>query len=73
MVEAVPQLLEVAALSASQDLVEVQVDAALVLLEVVAQVAQDEIKDLQSHQCHLPLTGKRAQAVALLELERFEA
>lgn len=73
MVKAVLQLLEVAVLSASQDLVEVQVDAALVLLEVVAQVALDEIKDLQSHQCHLPLTRARVQAVALLELERFEA
>ena len=69
MVEAVLRLLEVAALSASQDLVEVRVHAVLVLLEVVAQVARDEIKDLQSHH---PLTRARVQAVALLELERFE-
>jgi hypothetical protein len=72
MVEAVLRLLEVAALSASQDLVEVRVHAVLVLLEVVAQVARDEIKDLQSHRCRHPLTRARVQAVALLELARFE-
>jgi hypothetical protein len=48
------------------------VHAVLVLLEVVAQVAREEIKDLQSHQCHLPLTRARVQAVAFLELEQFE-
>jgi hypothetical protein len=75
-VEATLQRLEIAALVASQDLVKVQVDAALedypVHLEVVALVAPDEVK-VPSHRRHLPSARAKARrvllAAALLELE----
>jgi hypothetical protein len=81
-VEATLQRLEVAALVASQDLVKVQVDAALedhpVHLEavaLVALVAPDEVK-VPSHQRHLPSARAKAWLVllvaALPELEPLE-
>jgi len=70
-VAAAPLLLEVPALVVSQDLAVAQLVAAPTLLEVAAQLAPDEVKDLHSHRRHPPSERARVQ-LALPALERLE-
>ena len=76
VVAAAHPLLEVPAPEFSQDPVAVQLAAAPSLLEVAAQLAPDEVKDLHSHRRHPPSERARAQlalqVVALPALERLE-